>query len=168
MARDWAAADGASVTMSTGVNMGRHGTLAYWLVQMLSFVTGNLDRRGGNSQSVGYYDTVARGRTDYGRGFVDGGFGTVRAGALPGGLLADLILDAADQVRALIVIGGNPLLTIPGQRALAKAFEQLELLVFIDIYRSATGELAHWLLPATDQFEREDVSTAGLGMQVVP
>ena len=30
--------------MSTGVNMGRQGTLAYWLVHMLSFVTGNLDR----------------------------------------------------------------------------------------------------------------------------
>src|SRR5262249_37625387 len=60
VARDWAAADGASVTMSTGANMGRHGTLAYWLVQMLSFVTANLDRRGGNIESVGYYPGASR------------------------------------------------------------------------------------------------------------
>ncbi len=60
VARDWKAARGASVTMSTGVNMGRHGTLAYWLVHMLSFATGNLDRRGGNIESVGYYPSAAR------------------------------------------------------------------------------------------------------------
>ena len=63
---------GASVTMSTGVNMGRHGTLAYWLVHMLSFVTGNLDRRGGNIESVGYYPSAARaGRGDPARTFFD-------------------------------------------------------------------------------------------------
>ncbi len=37
-------ADGASVYMSTGVNQSRQGTLAYWLLNMLSFVTGNLGR----------------------------------------------------------------------------------------------------------------------------
>lgn len=36
----------AAVHMSTGANMGRQGTLTYWLVQMLSFVTGNLDKKG--------------------------------------------------------------------------------------------------------------------------
>ena len=72
VARDWKAARGASVTMSTGVNMGRQGTLAYWLVHMLSFVTGNLDRRGGNIESVGYYPTRGPGRArDPARTFFD-------------------------------------------------------------------------------------------------
>ena len=35
IAREFASADGAAVHCSTGVNMGRQGTLAYWLVQML-------------------------------------------------------------------------------------------------------------------------------------
>ena len=48
MARDFARAEGAAIHVSTGVNMGRQGTLAYYLAQMLSLVTGNLDRRGGN------------------------------------------------------------------------------------------------------------------------
>ena len=36
LANAWSAARSASVHASTGVNMGRQGTLAYWLVQMFS------------------------------------------------------------------------------------------------------------------------------------
>ncbi len=49
-----------------------------------------------------------------------------------------------------------------------KAFENLELLVCIDIYRNATGELADWVLPATDQFERPDLNLIGVGLQYRP
>jgi anaerobic selenocysteine-containing dehydrogenase len=37
------------------------------------------------------------------------------------------------------VVAGNPLLSIAGQERLRKAFEQLDLLVVIDIYPSATS-----------------------------
>ena len=70
------------------------------------------------------------------------------AGSLPGTLMADAILDSDEPVRAMIVVAGNPLLSIAGQERLRKAFEQLELLVVIDIYPSATAELAHVLLPS--------------------
>lgn len=172
LARDWKAARGASVTMSTGVNMGRHGTLAYWLVHMLSFATGNLDRRGGNIESVGYYPTAARaGRVDPAKTFFDSRFGRMRhvRGSLPGNLLADEILTPGPgQVRALFVIAGNPLLSMAGEPRLREALASLDLLVSIDLYRNVTGELAHWLLPATDQFERADLTYAGLGLQAQP
>ena len=42
-----AAADGAVLYASTGVNMGPHGTLAYWLLNVINAVSGNLDRPGG-------------------------------------------------------------------------------------------------------------------------
>lgn len=172
VARDWAAADGASVTMSTGVNMGRHGTLAYWLVQMLSFVTGNLDRRGGNLESVGFYPSASRsGRTDPARCFFDSRFGPVRhvRGSRPGNLLADEILTpGAEQVRALFVVAGNPLLSMTDELRLRQALESLELLVCIDIYPTATARFADYVLPATDQFERADVTYAGLGLQHRP
>ncbi len=172
VARDWAAADGASVTMSTGVNMGRHGTLAYWLVQMLSFVTGNLDRRGGNIESVGYYPTASRsGRTDPTRAFFDSRFGRIRhvRGSLPGNLLPDAILTpGSGQVRGLFVVAGNPLLSMSNEARMREALRSLELLVCIDIYRTATAQLAHYVLPATDQFERADITYAGLGLQHQP
>lgn len=172
VARDWAAADGASVTMSTGVNMGRHGTLAYWLVQMLSFLTGNLDRRGGNVESVGYYPSASRsGRTDPTRAFFDSRFGRIRhvRGSLPGNLLPDAILTPGPgQVRGLFVVAGNPLLSMSDEARMREALRSLELLVCIDIYRTATAQLAHYVLPATDQFERADITNAGLGLQHQP
>jgi anaerobic selenocysteine-containing dehydrogenase len=168
LAREWSAAGAASVHMSTGVNMGRQGTLAYWLVQMLSFATGNLDRRGGNLLSVGFYKSAKAGRRDFASGFADSEFGPLRKGALPGNLLADFITSAREPVRALFVVAGNPLLSIGGEERLRKAFEQLELLVCIDLYRNATGEYAHWLLPAADMFERADINITGLGLQHRP
>ena len=48
MAREFATAPTAAIHCSTGVNMGRQGALAYWLAIMLSLLTGNFDRRGGN------------------------------------------------------------------------------------------------------------------------
>ena len=168
VATTFAAVRRAAVHMSTGVNMGRHGTLAYWLVHMLSFVTGNLDREGGNVLSVGFYASAKAGRREYDAGFVDGEFGQMRRGSLPGNLLADHILDSESPVKALIVLAGNPLFTIGGEERLREAFESLELIVCIDLYRNATGDLAHWLLPSTDMFERPDINITGLGLQSEP
>jgi anaerobic selenocysteine-containing dehydrogenase len=168
LAREWSAAGAASVHMSTGVNMGRQGTLAYWLVQMLSFATGNLDRRGGNVLSVGFYKSAKAGRRDFASSFGDSEFGSLRKGALPGNLLPDFITKAREPVRALFVVAGNPLLSIGGETRLREAFGQLDLLVCVDLYRNATGEHADWLLPATDMFERADINITGLGLQHEP
>ena len=151
--------------MSTGVNQGRQGTLAYWLVHMLSFVTGNLDEQGGNVFAPGFYDMASKGRGDFAATLFDGEFGAMRTGEIPGGLLSSYILDAENPVRVLFVIAGNPLLSLPGQALLEKAFAQLELFVVIDVYPNATSELADWLLPATDQFERSDLGVSGNSMQ---
>jgi anaerobic selenocysteine-containing dehydrogenase len=171
VADDWIAASragGAAVHCSTGLNMGRQGTLGYWLVQMLSLVTGNLDREGGNIKSDSFYPNARAGAGAVEAGFVPSEWGPVRTGSLPGALLAEHILDAAEPVRALVVAAGNPLLSVAGEDRLRKAFEQLDLLVCVDLYRNATGELAHWVLPATDQFEREDLNLVGVGLQYRP
>jgi anaerobic selenocysteine-containing dehydrogenase len=171
IARDFATAPAAAVHASTGLNMGRQGTLAYWLVQMLAFVTGNLDRRGGNLYSFGFYPAPKAGRVDPKREiFFDSPYGKLRRirGSLPGNLLADEILSGQPRVRALVCIAGNPLLSVGGGERLRKALEQLDLLVVIDLYRNATAELAHYVLPATDMFERPDINITGLGMQYRP
>ena len=53
-------------------------------------------------------------------------------------------------------------------RELEDALRSLDLLVTIDLYRNATGELADYVLPATDQFEREDLNTFVQGVQGTP
>lgn len=48
------------------------------------------------------------------------------------------------------------------------ALDSLDLLVCVDIYRSATAEYADYVLPAAGAFEREDVNITGMGMQFQP
>ncbi|GAA2454537.1 molybdopterin-dependent oxidoreductase [Actinomadura vinacea] len=165
LAAEFAAAPRAAAHMSTGVNMGRQGMLAYWLMTMLVLVTGNLDRAGGNIAGREVYPSTRKARGDLAADLVDGEFGPMRRGHLPGALLADHVLDAAEPIRALVVIAGNPLLTLPGEERLRRALDALELLVVIDLYPNATGEHADWLLPAADMFERADVNISNLGMQ---
>ena len=173
LARSFASAQSACVHMSTGVNMGRQGTLAYWLVHMLSLVTGNLGKRGGNFYSQGFYErAAASGRGDAGE-FIETPFGGVMrapgAGiALPGNLMADYLSNDQDPVKALFVSSGNPVLSIGGEQKMRAALDELDLLVCVDIYRNATGEYADYILPAAGAFEREDINIVGLGMQYEP
>ena len=154
-------ADGAALYSSTGVNMGTNGVLGFWLQEVINAVSGNLDRRGGTLVGKGVVDFAKFGvRTgvlmsdDTSR---IGGFRKVND-AYPGGLLADEILTPGPrQVRALFVTGGNPLITMANAGRLKEAFEDLELLVTLDIYRNETGSVAHYTLPATDPFQRSDL-----------
>jgi anaerobic selenocysteine-containing dehydrogenase len=171
IAHQFADAPSASATMSTGLNMGRQGTLSYWLVQMLVFLTGNLDRRGGNLYARGFYAGAPRsGRTDPERHFFDSEFGRIRRirGSLPGNLIADAVHAAENPMRALFVVSGNPILSIGGESRMRAAFKALDLLVTVDLYRNATGQLADYVLPATDGFERHDLNLCGLGLQHRP
>jgi anaerobic selenocysteine-containing dehydrogenase len=168
IAREFATAEGASVHMSTGVNMGRQGTLAYWLVQMLSLITGNLGRRGGNLYSPGYFPAATVGRPKTTQPFFESTFGELRriTGSLPGNLLADYI--ESGLVKGLICMSGNPVLSMAGEERLQAALAKLELLVVIDIYPNATSRLADFILPATDWLERPDINSVSLGFQPEP
>ena len=168
LAAAWVSTPRASVHASTGLNMGRQGTLAYWLVHMLSFVTGRLDVAGGNLKSDGFYPNARAGAGRFEQGFVETEFGTLRRGPLPGTLMSHAILDAADPIRAMIVVSGNPLLSIAGEERLRTAFEQLEFLMVIDIYPNATAESADLVLPATDMYERDDLNIVNIGTSDVP
>ena len=170
LAVDIAKAPTAAFYMSTGVNMGRQGSLAYWLLFMLSLLTGNLDKPGGNIYSRGFYPAAKAGRVRGDVHYDETPFGEVRKirGSLPGNLMADMILAEENPIRGLVVISGNPMLSMGAGDRLKTAFEKLEFVVVIDIYPSATAEQADYVLPATDMFERADINICGLGMQKDP
>lgn len=170
LARTFASAPRAAIHLSTGVNMGRQGTLAYYLAQMLSLVTGNLDRPGGNILPArGVLPMTMPPEASLEQTTAWGAFRPAR-GTPPGSLMADMIEadDDADPIRAMIVVAGNPALSIGGGDRLARALASLDLLVSIDFYRNATGELADWALPAADWFEREDLNYFVQGVQRRP
>lgn len=170
MAQEFAGAPRASVHVSTGVNMGRQGALAYWLTTMLSLLTGNFDRSGGNVVATRATAPPPAPRGTDESSFVDTPFGRYRPtqGGHPGALLASMIREGEPPIRALVSLAGNPVLSIGGGDDLAEALADLDLLVTVDFYRNATGELADHVLPTRDWFEREDLNTFVQGTQVTP
>lgn len=168
MAHSFAKAPSAAIHLSTGVNMGRQGTLAYYLAQMLSLVTGNLDRAGGNILPARGLPPMVMPPEASSDQSTDWGDYRPARGTPPGSLMADMIRGGASPIRAMVVVAGNPALSIGGGEALESALGSLDLLVSIDFYRNATGELADYALPAADWFEREDLNYFVQGVQRKP
>lgn len=172
LAQALATTEGAAIHVSTGVSQGSGGLVAFYLAQALMAITGNLDRRGGVLvgehllpldawlSHTDFDDSPHRSRI--------GGFEPVM-GTLPATILADEILTPGEgQIRALIVVAGNPLLSCANPDRLAEAFGQLELLVSIDLYRNETAEIGTDALPALDFLERPDFPFAFLALQPEP
>jgi formate dehydrogenase len=171
----YARANGAALYCSTGLNMGGHGSLAFWLHECINALSGNLDKRGGTRVGRGVIDFAKFGvkngilmRDDRSR---VGDFGSVND-AFPGGVLADEITTPGEkQVRGLFVTGGNPLITMPNAGRLRRAFEELELLVVLDVLPTETASLAHYVLPCTAPLQRADlpfIFPLMLGLQTKP
>lgn len=146
----------ATFFLSVGVNQGPFGTLSAIALQALAYLSGNFDRTGGLlfqpwSPLLGWTVAFAKQRSRIGNYLANGG-------GLPAGILADEILTPGrDQIRALIVLCGNPVTSAPDETRLRQAFRNLDLLVSIDIFQNQTGDEADLLLPATTWLERFDL-----------
>ena len=63
------------------------------------------------------------------------------------------------QIRALYVVGENPLATLPASVEVRAALDRLELLVVQDPFLTETGHMAHVMLPATTYAEKDGTFT---------
>lgn len=146
----------ATFFLSVGVNQGPFGTLSSVALQALAYLSGNFDRQGGLLFQPWGVVLGRLFRLAPQRSRIDAYLSN--AGGLPAGILPDEILTPGEgQIRALIVMSGNPLTTAPDETRLRRAFQQLELLVCIDLFQNQTGQEADLLLPATTWLERFDV-----------
>ena len=141
-------------------------TLASWLIDIINIAIGSLDRPGG----VMFPLPVAggpstEGTPGSGHGVQIPGRRRTRVRGLPSALgefptsaLAEEIdtpdPDTGEHIRAVFVIGGNPIVSTPNQTRLTKAFEQLDLLVSVDPFLTATSSLADVVLPVASPLTR--------------
>ena len=157
LARDFAAADKAVCYGRMGVSTQAFGSLCHWLVQLINLVTGNLDRVGGALCTEPAVDLVAStsgGHFDQWRSRVSGL--PEYAGELPVSALAEEILEPGDgQVRALVTVAGNPVLSTPNGRRLDEALAGLEFMLSIDLYINETTRHADLILPSTSALEND-------------
>jgi anaerobic selenocysteine-containing dehydrogenase len=75
-------------------------------------------------------------------------------GALPSSVMAEEMESPGDgQIRALLCLAGDPVLTTPNGPHLERALAGLELVVAIDYYVNETAKRAHYVLPSRHVFE---------------
>jgi len=157
LARDFAAAERAVCYGRMGVSTQVYGTLCQWLVQLINLVTGNLDRVGGalcTTPAVDLVETASPGHFGAWRSRVSGlpEYG----GELPVAALAEEMLAPGEgQVRALITVAGNPVLSTPNGRQLEQGLEGLEFMLSVDFYVNETTRYADIILPPTAPLEHD-------------
>jgi len=162
LAHDLAAARTAAIYGRVGTCTGGYGTLVCFLIDALAVVTGNVDVPGGGvfptppidvygpliKRGLDTYDT-ARSRV--------GGLPEV-LGTMPAAILADEIQTPGDgQLRAMLLVSGNPVLSAPDGRRLERALGELDLFVALDLGLNDTNRHADYVLPTTTFLEREDL-----------
>lgn len=162
IARELAGAPRAAVYGRIGTCTQTFGTLASWLVDVLNVLTGNLDRDGGAMFPLGAAGhSNGAGTPGRGRG-VRFGRWTSRVrelgeiyGELPVAALAEEIDTPGEgQVRALITMAGNPVVSTPNSDRLDAALGELELMVSVDVYVNETTRHADVILPGPSPLRR--------------
>ena len=144
----------------TGTTMSRTANLTEWLCWVLHVVTGSFDRPGGMWFNPGYLRSLDR-RSLAAAGDAPGPGPRSRPelenwlNEFPCAALADEI--EAGHLRALVVLGGNPMRALPEPERMRRALEALDTLAVIDVVSTDTTALATHVLPATGQLERADL-----------
>jgi anaerobic selenocysteine-containing dehydrogenase len=158
----------AAVYGRMGVSVTRYGALNQWLIQLLNIATGNLDHVGGTMLTQPANDIIK----------ITGSGGSHRwasrvsqksevLGEFPVGVLAEEIrTPGAGQIKALITIAGNPVLSNPNGTQLDGAFETLDFMVSIDTYITETSRHADYILPPAGPLERPHYPTAFFALAV--
>lgn len=173
LALDFAKAEKACCYSRMGACTQSFGGLNLWLTYVLNIISGNFDQEGGYMFTQPAFDIVKlnsrKNRPDSYKKY------TSRVwefpyynGEFPVATLADEILTSGEgQIKAMVSVAGNPVVTTPNADQLDKAFESLEFYVAVDIYINATTRHADIILPGCTALEiaQYDVSFHNLAVR---
>ncbi|MEL7371943.1 MAG: molybdopterin oxidoreductase family protein, partial [Myxococcota bacterium] len=176
LARAFARAERAVCYARIGTCTQQFGSLATWLVDVLNALTNNLDEPGGAMFSMAAHEPRRPERSAGGRGFEIGRWNSriydapEVLGEFPVATLNDEIRTSGEgQIKALLTVAGNPVLSTPNGPALAESLAQLNFMVSIDPYLNETTRHAHVILPPPPPLTRShyDISFYGFALRRV-
>ena len=167
LARELRAAPKGVLYGRMGTSTQEFGSLCMWLINVINVVTGNLDEPGGSMFSTPAIDVLnAAGGFGAGRGSFGRWRSRVRnlpefGGELPSAVIAEEILTEGEgQIRAMIMLAGNPVLSTPNGGQLDGAFASLDFCVSIDFFINETSRHADIILPPVSPVERSHYDLA--------
>jgi anaerobic selenocysteine-containing dehydrogenase len=155
LTRELAQAERAAVYGRLGTCTQAYGSLASWLIDVLNVLTGHLDEPGcAMFPKAAAFSANTEGPPGVGKGITTGRHHSRVShapevfGELPMGCLAEeMETPGVGQVKALITIASNPVLSAPNGARLAKALGQLDFMLSLDIYLNETTRHADVILP---------------------
>ncbi|MCT7658360.1 molybdopterin-dependent oxidoreductase [Mycobacterium deserti] len=163
LAHDLAHAETPVLYSRIGACTQEFGTLATWLVFVLNTALGSLDRTGGAvfPKPAVWSPMFMKPPDQTGAGWEFGRFHSRVRGApevfnqFPISCLAEEIDTPGDgQLRGLITVAGNPVVSAPGARRLDAALGRLDAMIAVDSWLNETTRHAHVILPGLSPLER--------------
>jgi len=161
LARTLARTERAAVYGRIGTCVQEFGTVNSWLVDVLNVLTGHLDHPGGAmfTKAAAFAANTA-GKPGTGRGVITGRWKSRVSGKpevfgeIPMNCMAEeMETPGPGQVKALITIASNPVLSSPNGPRLAAAMDKLDFMVSMDIYINETTRHADVILPGLSPLE---------------
>ena len=162
LARDFAAAKSAVAYARVGTNCQSFGTLAIWMVDCLNILTGNLDEPGGALFPTGILPQMldmpyVGEQPPHGRWHSRVSGAPELGGTMPAHVIWEEIeTPGPQQIRAMVIAAGNPVLSHPNADRISAALGQLDYLVAVDIYLNETTRHADIILPPMDHLKRSE------------
>jgi anaerobic selenocysteine-containing dehydrogenase len=152
LAHELAAAGAGVVYTRLGTCNNRYGTLASWAGDVVNVVLGRLGAEGGSMFPEPALDAARfmslSGMNGHGRWRSRVRGLPETSCDLPASILAEEIeTPGAGQIRAVVTVAGNPVLSTPNGRRLAAALERLDFMVSVDMYVNETTRHADVILP---------------------
>ena len=173
LARDFVAAPRAAAMGRIGICRVSYSTLTNYFLHLLNVVGGKFHKAGGVGWGHGgtATDTQAKslGKARHKRHNTRVSGRASVWGVQPSlTLLEEMTTPGEGQIRTLLTVGANPVLSMPGGPRLPEGFAMLDLMVSVDLYMTETSRHAHYILPATTALEREDINQFFMNHMVRP
>lgn len=170
LAHDLAHTERAVIYGRMGVSVQEFGALCQWAIQVINLLIGATDNIGGamlTSPAFAYVTKDTSGAGHFAR-FHSRVSGLPEfSGELPAVALAEEILTPGDgQIKAMVTIAGNPVISSANANVMDSAFESLEFYVAFDFYINATTRHADLILPPTSPLEHDHFDIAFLRFAV--
>jgi anaerobic selenocysteine-containing dehydrogenase len=154
-ARTFARGHRGGVVCATGASFSTRSNLTFYLALCLNTLCGRWAREGDvapypnvllppfvpRAQAYPPYPVFGKGRLRA-HGLRESACGMPTAG-----LADEILLGGDDGIKALVCLGGNPMLSWPDQARTEAALRSLELLVVLDQQMTPTAQLAHYVVP---------------------
>lgn len=149
LAKEYASAEKALILMPLGLGYPGHDAALAQSLLNLAILTGRIGKEGSGVLFMGEKNN-SQGAVDM--GIVPGAKGADAAGIIDG--------CASGTVKALYVVGENPVVSYPNRKKIEAALAKVEFLVVQDLFLTETAAMAHVVLPACSFAEKDGTFTS--------